>query len=142
MVKAIYLLDTNIVSELLKPKPNKALVDRVLENESLCAICSTVWQEAVQGYERLPEGRRKQYIGNCIQDIRANYEIIPYDSFASQICGEIRAKCMKAGRTPPVEDSQIAATAIANNMILITHNTADYQALQENSMLKVEDWWG
>ena len=49
MLKAIYLLDTNIVSELSKPKPNKALVDRVLENESLCAICSTVWQEAVQG---------------------------------------------------------------------------------------------
>ena len=142
MVKSIYLLDTNVISEFSKPNPNKALVDRVLENESLCAICSTVWQEVVQGYELLPEGRRKQYIGNCIQDIRANYEIIPYDSFASQICGEIRARCKRIGKPAPSFDSQIAATAIANNMILITHNTADYQALQENSMLKVEDWWG
>ncbi len=142
MIKPIYLLDTNVISEFSKPNPNKALVDRVLENESLCAICSMVWQETVQGYERLPEGRRKKFIGNCIRDIRENYEIIPYDSFAYQICGEIRARCERIGKPVPSFDSQIAATAIANNMILITHNTADYQALQENSMLKVEDWWG
>ncbi len=142
MVKPIYLLDTNVVSEFSKLNPNRALVDRVLENESLCAICSTVWQEVVQGYELLPEGKRKMYIGNFVLDIRESYEIIPYDSFASQICGEIRARCERTGKPAPSFDSQIAATAIANNMILITHNTADFQALQENSMLKVEDWWG
>ena len=36
---------------------------------------------------------------------------------------------------------KIAATAIANNMILITHNIEDYAALAENSMLQMEDWW-
>lgn len=36
---------------------------------------------------------------------------------------------------------KIAATAIANNMILITHNTEGYGPLLENTMLKVEDWW-
>ena len=141
-MKPIYMLDTNVISEFSKVKPNALIMEKLEENSGLCAICATVWQESILGYEKMPEGRRKQYIGKCIQDIREHYEIIPSDSFASQICGEIRAKCMQDGRTPPVEDSQIAATAIANNMILITHNTADYEALQENSMLKVEDWWG
>ena len=67
--------------------------------------------------------------------------MIPYDSFASQICGEIRAKCQKNGNPVPRFDSQIAATAIANNMILVTHNTRDFEVIAQNSMLQIEDWW-
>ena len=139
-MKPVYLLDTNVISELTKPIPNKAIINRIIENEGLCAICSTVWQESIYGYEKMPEGKRKKYIGESIEDIRKNYDIIPYDSFASQICGEIRARCKKAGKPAPFYDSQIAATAIANGMVLITRNTEDYQSLLENSSLKIEDW--
>lgn len=96
----------------------------------------------MQGYEKMPEGRQKQYIKECIDDIKETYDIIPCDSFAAEICGEIRAKCIKQGKPAPFFNSQIAATAIANGMVLITHNTEDYKVLQENTMLKVEDWWG
>ena len=100
----------------------------------------TVWQETIKGYELLPEGKRKKYIEDYIRDIKITYEIIPYDSFASQICGELQAACEKKGKPIPRYDSQIAATAIANGMVLITHNTEDYQSLLENSSLKIEDW--
>jgi predicted nucleic acid-binding protein len=140
-MKSIYLLDTNVISEFTKPKPNQALVEKVYEHNDLCAICSTVWQESVYGFEKMPEGRQKKVIGRFIDKIRENYDIIPYDSFAAQICGEIRAKCKNAGTPAPFFDNQIAATAIANNMILVTHNTEDYSALQEHSMLRIEDWW-
>ncbi len=139
-MKPVYLLDTNVISELTKPIPNKAIINRIIENEGLCAICSTVWQETIRGYELLPKGKRKKYIEDYIRDIKSTYEIIPYDSFASQICGEIRARCKKTGKTAPFFDSQIAATAIANGMVLITRNTEDYQSLLENSSLKIEDW--
>ena len=141
-MKPIYLLDTNVISEFMKTKPNFPTLQKVKKNAELCAICSTVWQESVYGYEILPEGRRKDYIWKYLQDIRENYKILPYDTFAAQICGELRARCREKGKPSPHYDTQIAATAIANGMILITHNTADYEALQENSMLKVEDWWG
>ena len=140
-MKPVYLLDTNVISEFTKFKPNKSVIEKANENEELCAICSTVWQESIFGLAAMPEGKRKQKISTFMDKIRNVYDIIPYDSFAAQICGEIRAKCKNAGTPAPFFDSQIAATAIANNMILITHNTADYTALQENSMLKVEDWW-
>ncbi len=139
-MKPVYLLDTNVISELSKPIPNKLVIPRLVDNEGLCAICSTVWQETIRGYELLPEGKRKKYIEDYIRDIKSTYEIIPYDSFASQICGELQAACEKKGKPIPRYDSQIAATAIANGMVLITHNTEDYQSLVENSSLKIEDW--
>lgn len=140
-MKPVYLLDTNIISEFSKPRPNTNLIKKVLKHGNLCAISSTVWQESIFGYQRMPEGRKKQIVGDTMQSIKDSYEIIPYDSFASEICGELQAKCEEKGKTCPRYDSQIAATAIANGMILITHNTEDFATLQEVSMLKVEDWW-
>lgn len=90
----------------------------------------------------MPEGKKKQEIARYINKVKETYDIIPYDSFAARICGEIRSRCERQGTPAPFYDSQIAATAIANGMVLVTHNTDDYKVLQENSMLKVEDWWG
>lgn len=140
-MKPVYLLDTNIISEFTKPRPNTNLIKKVLNHGNLCAISSTVWQESIFGYQRMSEGRKKQLVGDTMQSIKDSYEIIPYDSFASEICSELQAKCEEKGKTCPRYDSQIAATAIANGMVLITHNTEDFATLQEVSMLKVEDWW-
>lgn len=141
-MRPIYLLDTNVVSEFTKPKPNQHTLEMIKEHEDMCAICATVWQESVFGYERMPEGKKKNAVLDTILDIKESYDILPYDDFAAKICGELQAQCEKAGKPIPRYDSQIAATAIANGMVLITHNTEDFAALCENSMLKVEDWWG
>lgn len=137
----VYLLDTNVVSELVKKTPNHNVLKNLHRNEDFCTICSVVWQEMIYGFEKMPEGKRKKEIGIYVDKIRRTYDILPYDSFAAQICGEIRSRCAKNGKAVPLCDSQIAATAIANGMILITRNTDDFKTLQENSMLKVENWW-
>ena len=141
-MKPVYLLDTNIISEFSKLLPNKALLSRMKECEELCAISSTVWQETIYGYNRLPDGKRKQKLLSYLMKIKELYEIIPYDDFAAQICGELQALCQEEGHPCTNFDSQIAATAIANGMILITHNTSDFATLSSVSSLKVEDWWG
>ena len=140
-MKPVYLLYTNIISEIVKINPNKAIIKKIAEMEGFCSICATVWQEAVFGYEKMPEGKKKERIYEYLQKIFKTYDIIPYESFAARICAEIRGRCVAAGKTLPYSDSQIAATAIANNMILVTHNTEDYEPLLEDTMLKVEDWW-
>ena len=89
----------------------------------------------------MPDGRRKKSVQKTLDDIRDSFEIIPYDNFAARICGEIRAKCRAEGKPAPSYDSQIAATAIANGMVLVTHNTEDFAAVAENSVLRMEDWW-
>lgn len=90
----------------------------------------------------MPEGKRKKNTFEYLNKVKDSYPCLPYDEFAAAVCGEIRGRCKKAGTPAPFYDSQIAATAIANGMILVTHNTEDFAALRENSMLKVEDWWG
>ena len=140
-MKPFYLLDTNVISELSKPEPNMYLLRSMREKERHCAICSTVWQEAVLGCELIPEGRKKKQLEIYLQKIKETYDIIPYDSFSAQIFGELRTRCQRAGTPAPFSDTQIAATAIAHNMILITHNTADFAPISAVSMLRYEDWW-
>ena len=140
-MRAVYLLDTNVISELIKPEANKGFMENFSRRADLCAICSVVWQEAVHCYELLPEGKRKDKIKQYLDKISETFDILPYDKFASEICGEFRARCRENGKTTAWSDSQIAATAIANGMVLVTHNTADYTPIAEVSSLRFEDWF-
>ena len=140
-MKKAYLLDTNIVSEFSKANPNPQVLDFYQARKNLCAISAITWQELTRGVSRLPEGKRKATLQSFIENFEANTEVISYDKFASQICGEMQANAEKEGHTLPFYDSQIAATAISNGMVLVTHNIADFEPMREKSFLRVEDWF-
>lgn len=140
-MKKAYLLDTNIVSEFSKANPNPQVLDFYQARKNLCAISAITWQELTRGVSRLPEGKRKTTLQSFIENFEANTEVISYDKFASQICGEMQANAEKEGHTLPFYDSQIAATAISNGMVLVTHNIADFEPMREKSFLRVEDWF-
>lgn len=137
----VYLLDTNIVSEFSKEKPNPNVLACYEARKNLCAISSITWQELVYGTSRLPEGKRKDYISNCLDIYKKDLPIIPYDSFSAEICGNFTGKSERQGHPLPYSDSQIAATAISNGMVLVTHNTADFAPIAETNYLKMEDWF-
>ena len=140
-MKKTYLLDTNIVSEFSKANPNPQVLEFYQARKNLCAISAITWQELTRGVSRLPEGKRKATLQSFIENFEANTEVISYDKFASQICGEMQANAEKEGHTLPFYDSQIAATAISNGMVLVTHNIADFEPMREKSYLRVEDWF-
>ena len=140
-MKKTYLLDTNIVSEFSKANPNPQVLEFYQARKNLCAISAITWQELTRGVSRLPEGKRKTTLQSFIENFEANTEVISYDKFASQICGEMQANAEKDGHTLPFYDSQIAATAISNGMVLVTHNIADFEPMREESFLRVEDWF-
>ena len=140
-MKKAYLLDTNIVSEFSKANPNPQVLEFYQARKNLCAISAITWQELTRGVSRLPEGKRKATLQSFIENFEANTEVISYDKFASQICGEMQANAEKEGHTLPFYDSQIAATAISNGMVLVTHNISDFEPMREKSFLRVEDWF-
>ena len=140
-MKAIYLLDTNIVSEFIKKQPDEQVLAFYEARKNFCAISAVTWQELTRGVKRMPEGRRKETVQNFIENFGENTEIIPYNKFSATICGEIQATAEHEGKSLPSYDSQIAATAISNGMVLVTHNTEDFKLMKEKNFLRLEDWF-
>ncbi len=137
----VYLLDTNIVSEFSKERPNQNVIALYEARKKMCAISAVTWQELIYGVSKMPEGKRKDSISEFTEDLKNNFEIIPYDEFSANICGQLLGTCAKCGKTLPYGDTQIAATAIANGMVLVTRNASDFAEASERSFLKVEDWF-
>ena len=138
-MKAIYLLDTNIVSEFIKKQPDEQVLAFYEARKNFCAISAVTWQELTRGVEDNEKCiQRKE---NFIENFGENTEIIPYNKFSASICGEIQAAAEHEGKSLPSYDSQIAATAISNGMVLVTRNTEDFKFMKEKNFLRLEDWF-
>lgn len=137
-----YLLDTNIVSEIIKPEPDLNVIKKIAEHNSDCAICSPVWQELLFGLYRMPESINKKYLGKFIkEDVHENFKIKQFTEKAADIQAQLRIKLEQLGKPTQKEDSMIAAIALANHMVLVTRNTKHFAAIQQVSALTVENWF-
>ena len=133
-----YLLDTDTVSEPLRPRPNAGVMRRLHEHEGEVAIPAPVWHELRFGCSRLAPSRRRETIERYIEDVvLQSFPILDYGWQAADWHARERARLTAAGRTPPFVDSQIAAIAHANGSILVTSNIADFRAFEG---LIVESW--
>ena len=133
-----YLLDTNIISEPLRPLPDQAVLDHLREHQSEIAIASVVWNELWYGCYRLPASTKRSVIEAYLKDVVAQaIPILPYDQRAALWHAEERARLAGIGRTPPFADGQIAAIAVTNGLCLITFKHGDYAAFLG---LRLEEW--
>ena len=141
-LKQIYLLDTNIISEIAKPLPNEKLLINLDAQSCFSVISSTVWYEVLKGIAILPEGAMKSKLDKYATEyVQAAFPILPYDEHCASLQAHIDS-IMKAKDTPvPYKDAQIAATAMANNLILVTRNTNDFEPICREFPLHVENWF-
>lgn len=138
-MKTVYLLDTNIVSEPIKPAPSPLVLERLRRHDGAMAIASLVWHELLFGVERLPVGvRRKRLWAYLIEVVAPNLPVTPYDDHAAWIHASFRASLETKGAVPSFADGIIAATALANNLILVTRDVAAFKAIPN---LHVENWF-
>ena len=133
-----YLLDTNVVSEPLRPRPSVNIMRRLREHDGEIAIPAPVWHELRFGCARLPESRRRDAIERYIEDVvRTSFPVIGYDREAADWHALERARLSADDRTPPFVDGQIAAIAHVNSLAVITSNTSDFRVFQG---LRVQSW--
>ena len=133
-----YLLDTNTVSEPLRPRPNLEVMGRIHEHEGEIAVPALVWHELRFGCSRLARSHRREAIERYIEDVvLQSFPILDYDWMAADWHARERARLTAAGRTPPFVDGQIAAIARANGLVLVTSNAGDFRAFDG---LTVESW--
>lgn len=132
-----YLIDTNLLSEPLKPQPNPSAIERLRQYTDEIAIASITWHETRYGCLRLPISRKRDQIEQYLQAVPSTFPILPYDAAAAEWHASERARLSSLGRSPAYADGQIAAIAHINGLILVTHNVSDFAGFQN---LQIEDW--
>jgi tRNA(fMet)-specific endonuclease VapC len=137
MVAPRYLVDTNIWSAAARRQPDRGIERRLRIHWSEVTLAAPTLQELLYGVYRLPPSVRRREIESYVNQIRSTIPVLPYDSVAAEWHAAERARLVSAGLTPPATDSQIAAVAATNLLILVTRNARDYQHFSD---LQVEDW--
>ena len=142
MIRPYYLLDTNIISELMKQNPAQCVIEKVKEYEKFCALSSTTWNELLYGVNIMPAGKKRDfYFDTLVDKIQSDFDIIQYDNHAAWIQADIRSRLKENGTPIEFDDTQIASIAVSNCMILVTRNTKHFEPIQKVSPLMLENWF-
>ncbi|MDX2153696.1 MAG: type II toxin-antitoxin system VapC family toxin [Bryobacteraceae bacterium] len=124
-----FLLDTNVVSELVKPQPDANVVRWIEETDEAILFLSVITVGEIRnGIERLTRGRRRGRLDSWLRiDLRARFRdrILPVDEFVAERWGTLSAIANARGRPVPVIDGLLAATAAHHDLILVTRNVED-----------------
>lgn len=119
----MHLVDTNVISELARPRPSPVVLDW-LERESSIAISVITLEELAYGVARAPAGRGlAAWLEAMLEAVEVVLEITPAIARAS---GELRAMRESIGRRVAPADMLICATALVNGLTLATRNVADF----------------
>jgi tRNA(fMet)-specific endonuclease VapC len=134
-VTSNFLLDTNVISEPLKPSPDRKVMRHLQRHHTELAISSVVWHELLMGCYRLPHSQKRLAIEKYLNEVVL--PIFPYDEQAAKWHAAERARLVGLGKTPPFVDGQIAAIAYTRNLVLVTFNTSDFSHFDG---LALADW--
>lgn len=126
-----FLLDTNVVSEWTKPRPNPGVVEWLAEvNEDEIFLSVVTFAELRHGIERLaPSARRRRLDEWLSNDLPLRFEarIIGVDGAIADEWGRWVARREVRGAPIHAMDALIAATAQVHGLTLVTRNAADFQ---------------
>jgi toxin FitB len=128
-----FLVDTNVVSEWVRPQPDRNVISWLAEvDEDRVFISVTSFAEIRWGVELLPVGRRRERLATWLAEelpVRFEERILDIDQRVAETWGVVTARGQKIGLTLGSMDALVAATAEAHNLTLATRNVKDFQRL-------------
>jgi predicted nucleic acid-binding protein len=136
-----YLLDTCVISEVVRPDPDAAVVSwlNARREEDLFLSVITV-AEIQKGIHKLDASHRRRQLQDWLEnDLRKRFSgrLLPIDDEVAMICGQLQGQGERDGQPLPVMDCLIAATSIAHHLAVATRNVAD---LQRCSATVINPW--
>ena len=131
-----FLLDTNCISELVRPKPEPRVIEWMEAADEATLYLSVLTRgEIRKGLAGLAPGRKRIRLETRLEvDLQARFDgrIIPIDSAIADRWGLIAGASKRKGATLPIIDSLLAATALHHNLTLVSRNACDYAPVQSN----------
>lgn len=126
------LLDTNVLSELMRPAPAAQVVAWLDAQPAATVYISVITRAEIElGIALLPDGRRQQQLAAAAQTIFGLFggRCLAFDETAAAHYGPLVANRLRQGRPITVEDAQIAAIALAHGLTLATRNAVDFEGV-------------
>ena len=127
-----FLLDTNVISEPMRARPNAGVLAWLAEVDEDSVFLSVVTiTELRYGVEQLAtSGRRNRLDAWLRKDLGSRFEgrILPVDLGIADACGRLVARRESMGRPIETRDAFIAATAEIHGLTLVTRNASDFEA--------------
>lgn len=125
------ILDTNVVSELIRPVPDIAVVERLGKIDAASVYTTSITEaELWYGVETAPVGKRRRDLKISIHKILVEEfadRILPFDSAAAMAFGVVMALLEKQGQNPDWADAQIAAIAMSRGYAVATRNIKHFE---------------
>lgn len=125
------VLDTNVVSEAMKPEPDAAvsawLNDQAAETLYLSSVTLA---ELLFGIRALPTGKRKNRLDRALTELQALFKdrVLPFDTDAARHYADLAVTARNGGRGFPTPDGYIAAIAASRGFIVASRDIAPYDA--------------
>src|SRR5947207_2250274 len=125
-----FLLDTNILSEAGKLRPNSKVLNWLMQHEAASVVPSIAVAERYEGAHGAPEGKRQRLLAELDALVEADPgRILPFDAQAAAAWGEYVSRAGLKMKPRSYADTMIAAIALAHNLVIVTRNTEDFPEL-------------
>ncbi|MBA2576746.1 MAG: type II toxin-antitoxin system VapC family toxin [Euzebyaceae bacterium] len=131
-----YLLDTNVLSEPARARPDLSVLEQLEEHGGQSCTAAIVLHELRYGMARLAHGRRRRVLERYLDEVVARLDVLAYDRQAAVWHAATRARLEARGQSTSFVDAQIAAVAAVNELTVVTRNVDHFATLD----VKVATW--
>src|SRR5258708_714794 len=136
-----FLLDTNCISELVRPKPEPRVIDWMeAADEAMLYLSVLTVGEIRKGLAGLAQGKRRTHLETWLEvELQARFagRVVPIDAAIAHRWGLIAAEAKRKGKSLSVIDGLLAATALHHNLTVVSRNVSDFM----NTQVQVLNPW-